>query len=110
MHAGGILLGEGAVKVYPVDRPWAFVVGAVSMWPVGRQYKELAVADVVTGVAQSIPAMPLHTVDEHKLSGGFETFAEMMARRRVISDVGYMQGGAEAVALEHVGYHFGYDD
>lgn len=110
MHSGGILRGEGAFEVYPVDGPGRVVVRAVGMRPVVGENEELTVGHVVAGVADAIPAASFYAIDEHELSRSLVTFTEMMPCGGVIANVGYVERGAEAVTFEHVGNHFGYDE
>ena len=63
VHSGGIMRGEGAVEVNPVDSPGAFVVGAVGMRAVVRKDEELTVGNVVASVAYSVPSAPFDAVN-----------------------------------------------
>lgn len=110
VHSGGIMRGERAVEVNPVDSPGAFVVGAVGMRAVVRKDEELTVGNVVASVAYSVPSAPFDAVNENELTESLIAFAEMMASRGVVADVGDVERRAKRVALQHVENHLGDDD
>ncbi len=107
-HALGIVLGQRALEMHPIDSPRRLSIGPIGMGQLSWQYEALASLDLMASGAEGVPPTALHAINQHPLADRLAPLAEMVSRRRVEAYVGDLQSAAHRVALQGIGYHLGH--